>query len=110
MITVPRPAQLNGTQLAQELRTAGFVLSEWDVVVAGNDLRISGVEESQRAQVEQVIAAHVPQPDTEREEVKTSVRRLRELKAKGWSNLTAADRNEVLQHLAVVVLYLRRGD
>lgn len=60
MILLPLPDELNGTQLTEELRDAGFV--EAEVVVVEDRVRVVGVSEDEVEQVEQVVAAHVPEP------------------------------------------------
>lgn len=54
----PKPAQLNGAKLAEELTTAGFPVTVFDVVVVDDELEVP-VDSAASG----VISAHVGEPD-----------------------------------------------
>jgi hypothetical protein len=60
VLTIPAPAALHGDALTDELHAAGF--SDVEVTLVGDQVEISGVSESDRTKVEQVVAAHAPPP------------------------------------------------
>lgn len=64
----------------------------------GQSLAIEVPDDADEAAIRQVIAAHDPSPPAPPAE-ETSRQRLRELKAKGWSNLTASEKSEVAQRV-----------
>lgn len=100
----------HGERLADVIHVRGY--PDATVSVVGEQIRVEGVAEEHRDEIQTFLDNHdpAPAPDPARDEYRASLQRLRELKAKGWANLTAAERNEVLQHVAMVMLYLRRAD
>lgn len=94
MLTFPKPAALHSPTLERELSTAGFQGQVTDM--GDGTIRVTEVDDPDRDAVQSVIDAHVPPaPPVE----VTSRQRLRELKAKGWQNLTATEKQEVAQRV-----------
>lgn len=71
MILVPAPPAIHGSALNDELAAAG--IPDADVVLVGGKLQINA-DETDRASVERIVAAHVPPlPPVPRDEFRAAV-------------------------------------
>lgn len=87
--------------LAREIATALSIPTPYVDVYADRLEVVGTVDESVREAISAVLAAHDATPPASDEEVARG--RLRDLKRKGWANLTAAERAEVAQRLLELV-------
>jgi hypothetical protein len=84
VLKFPRPSALRGEQLRQELAAVGLLT---DVIVDGDELILSRLDEPQRIAAAAVIAAHRPvivppvDPDAELRKAIEGARTIAELKA-----------------------------
>lgn len=113
MLEFPAPPVLIGDNLAAEIEAAlGLPADTVGVSLAGSTVRVSGLpdEQTQADRVAALVAAHTGAPTPAQQEVaaaeeqaETSRARLRELRRKGWANLTAGERNEIVQRVLYVL-------